>query len=420
MKAIFYETRPVGWITCKWLRCFWRGCLTTSLNGISLRQVRKPELPGNDWVRVRTRLGGICGTDLAIVAQKQPPNSILQGFSSTPMGLGHENVAEVETVGAEVDHRWVGRRVLVEPTLCCQVRRIEPPCPRCAAGEFGACEYFGASPEVAGMLPPGTSIGYNAATGGSFGEYFIAHQSQLVPLDDSISDEQAILVDPLACSLHAILRADLREVRRVLVYGAGVLGLGAIAVLRAMGYPGEIHALDRAPYLEKLAASLGADKFVRLPNDPGGRFERIAELTGGRVTRVRFGNYMLSGGYDLILDCVGSAASLNESMKWTRSRGQVVMVGTGHGGRIDLTPLWFTELTLLGAYGRQLEPYQGRRVGTYPLVLELLASGKLKTDGLLTHLFPLEQYRRALEVGLYKGRYNAVKVALDFRLAADR
>ncbi len=415
MRAIFYQPIPVGWAACQCLKRFWPGCLSTSWNGLTLREVDRPKLPGDDWVRVKTRMGGICGSDLAIVAQKQPPDSILQAYTSFPMALGHESVAEVTDVGPAVDGSWVGRRVCVEPTLGCVARGIEPLCDRCAQGEFGACENFGSGGKGAYGLPAGSSIGYNSATGGSFGDEFVAHVSQLIPVPDDFSDEQAVLVDPLACSLHAVLRAKLPAAGRVLVYGAGVLGLGAIAALRAVGYAGQIHALDLASYLDELAMTFGADKFVRLAKDNKSRFAKVAKLTGGAAKHARFGNYMLSGGYDVVFDCVGSRQSIQESLKWTRPRGQTVLVGTGHGGRLDVTPIWFTELTVLGAYGRQMEHYQGRRVSTYELVLELMSAGKIEAGRLLTHTFGIDDYRKAFEVGLNKSRYEAIKIAFDFR-----
>jgi len=395
----------------------WPGCLLTGLNGLRLAQVPVPELPGDRWVRVRTLMAGVCGTDVALIAQRQPPDSILQAYSSLPAILGHENVAVVDQVGPAVDGSWLGRRVCVDPTLCCQVRQIEPPCGRCARGQHGACENFAAAGQGRARLPAGTSIGYNSRTGGAFGEYFVAHESQLVAVPDELTDEQAVLTDPVACALHAALRVDLSEARCILVYGAGALGLALVASLRALGYAGRIDALDRAGYLDPIARGLGADEFLRLPGDAGGRFEAIAARTGGRVHRVRFGNYMLSGGYDAVFDCVGSQRSINESLKWARSRGQIALIGTGHGGRIDLTPLWFTELTMIGAYGREMEEYQGRRISTYRLVHELMLAGKLPVAGLLTHTFRLTDYRRAFDVGLNKGRHRAVKVAFDLRTA---
>jgi threonine dehydrogenase-like Zn-dependent dehydrogenase len=415
MQALFYHINPLGWGTCKWLRHFWRGCLVSGLNGLTLRDVPAPELPGDDWVRVRTLLGGICGSDVALLAQRQPPNSILQAYSSLPAGWGHENLAVVSDAGSAAGTSWLGRRVCVDPTLCCEVRGIHPPCARCRAGLHGACENFAADGLGAAKLPPGSSIGYNTRTGGSFGEYFVAHVSRLVPVPDELPDELAALTDPVGCALHAVLRADLAGVERVLIYGAGVLGLSAVACLRAVGYAGRIDALDVHDYLRPIAAAAGADHFLRLPADDRGRFERVAERTGGRVHRVRFGNYALSGGYDAVFDCLGSRRSLNESLKWARSRGQVVLVGTGHGGRVDLTSIWFAELTVLGAYGRQKEHYQDRRVDTYRLVHELMAAGKLDVRGLLTHTFRLGDYRQAMTVAMNKARHQAVKVAFDFR-----
>lgn len=415
MRALFYKARPAGWITCKWLKLFWQGCLRSSLNGLSFREVPPPELPGDDWVVVRTLLGGICGSDLALLLQKHPPDSILQAFSSMPMILGHENVAIVEEVGPGVDASWKHKRVCVEPALSCVVRGIDPPCDRCKAGEFGVCESFGTDGSGSAKLPPGTSIGYNARTGGSFGEYFVAHQSQLVPVPEKLTDTQAVLTDPVACSLHAALRADLSDARRILVYGAGVIGLGLIAALRATGYSHKIDALDRSPYLKDIAGNMGASEFVQLPRAQRGRFEQIASLTEGTVHRVRLGNYMLSGGYDVVFDCVGSPRSITESLKWTRARGQVAIVGTGHGGNVDLTPIWFRELKVLGVCGRQIEAAGNRRVGTYQLVHEWMASGKLDVAELLTHTFPLADYRTALEVAMNKSAHKAVKVAFEFR-----
>jgi len=414
MRALVYQIHPLGWLACKALKGFWPSLRFSRVGGLGLRDVAVPPLPGDDWVLCRTLLGGICGTDLSILNQAQPADSILQAFSSSPMVLGHENVAVVERIGPLVGGEWLGRRVCVEPTLCCAVRGIEPPCRPCREGRFGVCENFGADGAGSSRLPPGTSIGYNRATGGAFGEFFVAHQSQLVPVPEGMSDEQAVLTDPLACSLHAVLRVDLSAARRVLVYGAGVIGLGVISALRATGYRGVIDALDRSGYLGDLARSMGADEFLLPPRRPADRFAAIAQRTGGTVHRVRLGNHMLSGGYDAVFDCVGGSESLDECLKWCAAGGQAVLVGTG-GSAADLTAVWFTELRVLGAYGRGMEQFEGRRIGTYPLVHEWMACGRLKTEGLLTHTFPQADYRHALDVASRKSAWRAVKVAFDFR-----
>jgi len=417
VKALVYQVNPVGYITCKWLRHIWRGCLTTRLNGLSLKNLYPPKLPGDDWVRVRTLLGGICGTDVAILDQRQPIDSILQAYSTQPMSLGHENVSVVTEVGSAVSNDWIGKRVCVEPTLSCLVRGIQPMCERCKAGQFGVCENFGDEAHGTAHIPPATSIGYGNRTGGSFTAEFVAHQSQVVPVPDELTDEIAILTDPLACGLHAVLRTDLSKAGRVLVYGAGVIGLALTGCLRAMGFGGQIDVIGRSEYLRQWVQRMGGDAYLRLTGGRRPRSAAIAERTGAKLRIARFSNPMLTGGYDVVYDCVGSSVALTECLKWTRARGQVVIVATGAGRNVDMTPIWFQELTVIGAYGRHAESVDGRDIGEYQLVHELLLAGKLDVDGMLTHVFPLGDYRKAFDVAMHKSAHRAIKVALDFRYA---
>lgn len=208
----------------------------------------------------------------------------------------------------------------------------------------------------------------------------------------------------------------------MLVQGGGVLGLGCVAALRAIGFAGTIDLAARHEFQAQAGRKLGASEVVlQHARTPMERFEQIAHRTGGKVHSVRFGNLMLSGGYDVVFDCVGSRQSVGESLKWAAARGQVVMVGTEDGGGADLTPLWFRELTVIGAYGRQLESFGGARIGTYQLVHKLMLEGKLGFDkppscpSLLTHMFGLNDYRQAFATAMAKARCGAIKVAFDFR-----
>ena len=417
MKSLYYNVNPLGWATTLWLKRFWTGALFSSLNGLTLRDVPMPTPPGDNWVICKTLLGGICGTDLGIITQKQPANSILQEFSTAPMRLGHENVAVVDQVGPGVDKSWVGKRVIADPTLCCEVRGITPPCEPCSRGEFGACENFGTtiSSENSPEVTPGTSIGYCGDLGGAFSEYFPAHVSSLTEIPQEIPDELAILTDPLACSLHSVLRADLSKAKRVLVYGAGVLGLGVIACLRAVGFTGEIHAANRSANPKQLAEEFGADLFYQPASKTPERYKQVAELTGAKVHRARFGNYMLSGGYDIVFDCVGTPGVFQDCLKFSAARGQVVMVATSSGGKLDLTPVWFRELSVIGVFGRQLEDFAGEKLHTNSLVHKFMLEGKLNVGKMLTHTFPVDQYKKAFESAIFKSANRSIKVAFDFR-----
>ena len=91
------------------------------------------------------------------------------------------------------------------------------------------------------------------------------------------------------------------------------------------------------------------------------------------------------------------------------------MLGTLQGAVPDLTPLWFRELEIIGAWGRSMEHYEGRRVNSYQLVLDLIGAGKIAAEGLLTHTFKIDDYRAAMEAGMYKPQCESIKVAFDFR-----
>ena len=410
MKGLTYRVNPIGWATCLLLKRLWPGCLRTGLNGLALRDLPAPPLPTDQWVRCRTVLGGICGSDLAILSQRQPPDSFLQAHATFPSVMGHENVAVVVEAGAAVDPSWVGRRVCVDPGLSCRVRQIDPPCRPCRDGRFGACENFSADGLGAARLPPGSCLGYCGPLGGAWGEGFVAHRSQLVAVPEGMSDELAVLTDPLACALHAVLRADLSAAERVLVYGGGVLGLGTVWALRATGFAGRVDAIARHAHQAAWARRLGADKVLALPRGRVGRFAAVAERVGGRVVRARLGGIALSGGYDVVFECVGSSASMEEAIKWTRSRGQTVLVGTGHGRGTDLTAVWFGELTVLGVSGRGVERFAGREIETYALAHELMTSRGEGLEGLLTHTFPLADWRKALATAMDKSA-GSIKVA---------
>jgi threonine dehydrogenase-like Zn-dependent dehydrogenase len=415
MRALVFDPSPAGWVACKLLRPLWPDCWSSRLGGLALRQLPPPELPAPDWVLCRTILGGLCGTDLSILRQRQRPDSILQGFSTLPAVLGHENVARVCQVGPGVDRAWLEKRVCVEPTLCCRARGIDPPCLPCREGRFGVCENFSADGLGSSRLPPGTSIGYCGRVGGAWGEFFAAHVSQLIEPPENFSDELAVLTDPVACSLHAVLRADLSGAARVLVYGAGILGLGVVWALRAIGYAGAIDVIARHDHQEQLARSLGASDVLRLPAEKARRFQAVAARVGARVTAARFGNCMLSGGYDATFEAAGSPAGIEEAMKFTRAGGQVVLLATGDGRGSDLTPLWFTELNVIGAYGRAEETFAGQSLTTYRLAHQLMLQTNLRADGLLTHTFPIEHYRRAMLTACDKAASRSVRVAFDFR-----
>jgi threonine dehydrogenase-like Zn-dependent dehydrogenase len=411
MPALSINVVPFRWAACKVIGFAWRGAYLSRLSGLRLKHIPIPELPGPRWVRVRTHLGGICGTDLGLVMQRNHPATMLRPLVQFPVVLGHENVGTIESVGAAVQGWRPGQRVCVEPSLSCQARGLSPECPYCATGLTSLCERI-----TDGDLPPGPMIGLNARTGGSWSPYFVAHESQLYAVPEGIDDETAILVDPLATSLHAVFRHRPADGDRVLVQGGGIIGVGVVAGLRALGSASHITALVRHAHQADLMKQYGADGIIRSRRgEPTARrYDDVAAAVGGRRFPSLFGNQALQGGFDVVYDCVGSGSGITDALKFTRPRGTMVAVGTSSIGTVDTTPLWFSELNVVGVSGRQMETSDsGALRHTYEIAFQLIGAGKLRTAGLLTHRFALCDYRQAFRALLTRTNKPAVKVVFD-------
>jgi len=132
----------------------------------------------------------------------------------------------------------------------------------------------------------------------------------------------------------------------------------------------------------------------------------------------RRGNRMLLGGFDLIFDVVGVETTLNNALRWTRAGGSVVLVGVNlHRMNLDVTPIWYQEVDLLGAVGHDIVDWQGEAVSTFELAMRWMQAGQICCDRLLTHRFPLHAYREAFSVAVDKDEHRSIKVAFD--LAGD-
>lgn len=412
MKAVVYQSSPARWALCKAASFFRRGAAFGRLSGLRLVERPVPELPGEHWVRLRTILGGVCGTDLALVALRNHPATILQRFAAFPATLGHENVASIDSVGPAVRDWRVGERVCVEPAMGCAARSAEPPCAACAEGRTSLCEHFGDE-----RLPPRALIGLNRLTGGSWAEFFVAHESQLHRVPAEVSDDAAVLVDPIASAAHAVLRRPPRDGEHVLVNGGGIIALGVVAAIRAMRRANPVSMTARHTFQADLARRLGAIDIIPSRRGEGSRerYDEIARRVGGRRVPGRFGNQGMIGGFDLVYDCTGTGRGLGDAMKWTKSRGTLVAVGTSGIAVLDTTPMWFDEIEVIGANGQQVETHEGRRVHTYDLVFEWAASGRLDLSAFPVTRFPLSQFRIALDQLLDRRRHPLLKAAFDPR-----
>jgi threonine dehydrogenase-like Zn-dependent dehydrogenase len=364
---------------------------------LELVEVDPFEIPGPGWVRVRPRLAGICGSDLATLDGLS--SRYFEHIVSFPFIPGHEVVGDVE--GGALD----GRRAVIEPVLGCEARGIDPPCPGCAAGRKGSCERI-----AFGHLSPGLQTGYCRETGGGWSTGLVAHQSQLHAVPDDFSDEAAVMVEPAACAVHAVCACNIAGGERVVVLGAGTVGLCVIAALRALCLPGVLVAVAKHPGQRRLARDLGADQVVR----PGEHKRAARRLSGSLALESSNGGIgRLTGGVDLVVDCVGSSDSLEQCLDVVRPGGRIVLVGMPGVVKADLAPLWQREIELRGAYAYGSEDRPEGPRSTFQLALELVRDARL--ERLVSARYPLEHYEDAIAHAAAAGRRGAVKIVFDMR-----
>lgn len=369
---------------------------------LRLRDLDPPEPPGPDWVRVRPRLSGICGSDLATIDGRSA--RYFEPLVSFPFVPGHEVVGDLDP-----DADGHVRRVILQPVLSCVTRGIAPPCPSCADGRFGNCECtsFGA-------IEPGIQTGSCCDTGGGWATAFTAHTSQLHAVPDDLSDEAAVMVEPTACAVHAALLADVPQGASVVILGSGTLGLLTLAAVRAHAEPGTVLVTAKYSTQQRLAREFGADVVA----EPAEVRRAVRRMTGcmaigdGAVER-------LTGGADVVIDCVGSEASVADSLAVVRPRGKVVLVGMPDTVRVQLTALWHREITLVGAYTYGFEARaDGSKTHTFDLAVDLVRRADL--GRLVSATYPLARYTEALEHAANAGPRGAVKVAFDLRSEKER
>jgi threonine dehydrogenase-like Zn-dependent dehydrogenase len=355
---------------------------------VRLAETDPPVLPGPGWHEVRPRLAGICGSDLATVDGRS--SRWFEPIVSFPFVPGHEVVADAAD----------GRRVVIEPVLHCLVRGVEPPCGSCAAGRTNHCERL-----ISGHVPPGLQTGFCAGTGGGWSLAFAAHELQLHAVPDGWSDEAAVMIEPTACAVHGALAAPPAHGADAVVIGAGTIGLATISALCELrpDISGVI-AVAKHPEQRRLAAQLGASSVV----EPSELRRAVRRATGSWI----LDSGQLTGGANIVFDCVGSSESVAAALAIAAPGGTVVLLGMpGHVG-LDLTALWQREIRLIGAYAYGPEPAAG---GRHSFDVSKLVVERAGLERLVSATYPLDLFPEAIDHAANAGRRGAVKIAFDLR-----
>ena len=315
----------------------------------------RPELaPGQALLRVRRV--GMCGSDLHYFQ-----HGYCAGFVPTrPFVLGHELSAEVAAVADDVAGLAPGLRVAVNPARACG------DCDACRGGRRNLCPrtiMLGS----ASTRPP---------TDGAFAELVAVRADQCHALPDALDDGVGAMIEPLAVALHAVRRAGTLQAKRVLVSGAGTIGLLAAATSRALG-AASVVAMDMAPGRRAAALRLGADRALD-PLDP---------LDPALAASVR---ELAGDGFDVVIEAAGAPQSLRAAFELVRPGGTIVQVGTLGAADVPLpaNQLMNREVQLVGSF---------RYGDVFADAIALVARGAVPVEALVSEVFPLADAARALE-----------------------
>lgn len=338
------------------------------INTLKIQPFKLPPLGPRD-VKVRMKAVGICATDVHFLKTLSMAGFVVK----EPMVTGHECAGIIEEVGSEVKHLVPGDRVALEPGSSCW------RCDQCKEGRSNLC-------------PERKSCGLPPANGTLANQ--VVHPADLCfKLPDNVSLEEGAMCEPLSVAVHACRRAKIGLETNVLIMGAGPIGLVTLLAARAFGAP-RIIIVDVDDHRLSVAKNIGADRIIKVSTnmqDVPDEVEMIREAMGT--------------GIHVSFDCVGISKTMSTALNATRSGGRVALVGLGHDQlTVPLTPAAAREVDVIGVMCYH---------NTWPLSLELISSGKIDVNLLITHRFGFSQkeVEEAFETSARGG--DAIKVMFN-------
>jgi threonine 3-dehydrogenase len=317
--------------------------------GIWMADVPMPKVGHND-VLIKISKSAICGTDLHIYKWDEWAQNTIK----TPLVIGHEYMGTVVERGSEVNRVFIGERVTVEGHISCGF------CRNCRRGRQHICDH---------------TMGIGVNRDGGFAEYISVPASNVLKVDDRISDELMSIMDPLGNATHTALSFPLLG-EDVLITGiGGPIGSMAAAVCKFAGAR-NIVGTDLSEYRRNLAMKMGATKVI----DPREESVKEAMKSLGMV-----------GGFDIGLECSGSPIAFNDMVENMYNGGKISLLGLlPSNTQINWSKLIFKGLTLKGIYGREMYEtwYQ----------MEMMLSTGLNIAPVITHRFPADDYQEAFSI----------------------
>jgi threonine dehydrogenase-like Zn-dependent dehydrogenase len=398
MKALFLENDLRRVLLLKAFRPFLRSAPVGRFFPVQHAEVPEPDLPGRRWLKVRVKSCGLCGSDVHFLHLDMDPKCFPAAIPGlTRKYLGHELVGEVTETGSEVENFLPGDRVAlrIDWPSCYQLE-IDPPCDQCRAGNYMLCENLGKK-EISVI-----------DTGGGFSPWMVMHRSQPYKIPDSLDDHRALLLEPMASAVHGVMKRPPVDGDNILVIGGGTIGLLCVLAVKTMSPASKVTCLARYPFQAEAATMLGADHVIP---ETDGVFERVARLSGGTRHQGYFGNEIVLGGFDTVYDSVGSNGSIHDGLRWVRGGGDFVLLGINFKpGKIDYSPIWCQEIRVTGI---NCHADESRGGNSFDMAARLLSETPFPVEKLITHRFPMPEFRTAVKTFMDKKQSGAVKIVLD-------
>jgi L-iditol 2-dehydrogenase len=317
-----------------------RAAVLHGIGDVRIQDWPLPE-PGPREVLVEIAAVGVCGSDVHYYEHGRIGDHVVRA----PLVLGHESAGRVVALGAQASRHAVGDRVTLEPGVPCG------RCRECRAGRYNLCRdvvFFGTPP-----------------VDGAFTEHVTIHEDFAFALPDSLSDEEGALMEPLSVGIWACRKAGVSAGDRVLVTGAGPIGLLATQVARAFGAT-EVTVSDTNEHRLALAERTGATRVVT----PGAAIGEV----------------------DALIECSGHPRALADGIAAIRPAGTAVIVGMGPGttAEVPLALIQNREIWLTGTF---------RYANTYPTAIALAAAGRVDLKSIVTGRYGLDDTEAALRAG---------------------
>ena len=334
------------------------------IDDVRVEDVDFPQIKAGE-VLIKMKSVGVCGSDVHYYKHGKIGSYVV----NKPMILGHEAAGEIVEVAADVKNFKPGDRVAVEPGYTCR------KCVYCKTGRYNLC------PDVTFMATPPID--------GAYVEYVAWPADFVFRLPDNMTYDHGALMEPLAVGMHAVRRSRLKSGEPVIILGAGTIGLVTLLAAKAAG-AGEIIVADLEDVRLRMAQKLGATKIINASQE--NTLEVVKDLTQGF-------------GMEVVFETAGSVPTTQQTIALAARGGRIVWVGLAGQDTFPMPVLAAIdkEVDIMGIF---------RYANVYPYAIQLVSTGRINIDPLVTHRYGLNQVTEALNVA-YERRDGAVKVIVD-------